>query len=106
MKVESLINARGNAVANQFVITDATRITFQSYKSIIANVDYREKVVEIGIDWDYSNTTCRHRNTFFTDYAGFDTLQNTDAVRKAIKSGTVSHNNGDIFKVVFNSELY
>lgn len=36
MKVEQLINDRGNAVANQFVITGGGSITFQSYKTKIA----------------------------------------------------------------------
>ena len=36
MKVQNMTSARGNKIANQFIITDKGEEYFQSYRSIIA----------------------------------------------------------------------
>lgn len=87
MKVEQMINDRGNGAMNQFVISGEGKMIFQSYNSMIAEVDYNDKVITFGKDWDYSVTTGKHRNIFFRDYASFNDLTTKKGVEKAIKDG-------------------
>ena len=86
-RVEQMINNNYNPAANQFVIKGENKIIFQSYDSIIAVVDYANKTIELGEDWNYSRTTGKHRNIFFTDYARFPELSTLEGVRKALKNG-------------------
>lgn len=85
MKVNNLMY-NGRAVANQFIITDNNITVFQSYNSIIIEVDHANNIIKIHPDYNYSNTTIRHRNNFF-DYIGFYGLSNTKNLEKAIKTG-------------------
>ena len=71
MKVRNVISSRsGKAVANQFIITNANGVYFQSYDSIIVREPFDSTVVgpqKIQLDknyWDYSVTTGRYRNQF------------------------------------------
>jgi hypothetical protein len=74
MKVENMISAKGNKVANQFVITDKqydekedswiTKETFQSYDSTIAIIFSSGVVLLDENTWDYSVTTGKYRNDF------------------------------------------
>lgn len=62
MKVEQFYNK------NQFVIFGGDAIiTFQSYNSIIANID-KNGTLNLGNDWDYSKTTLKHLYLFLEDY--------------------------------------
>ncbi len=91
MKVENIINSRGNKVVNQFVITEhgrgalgnfIERKIFQSYKSIIAVRTVWDDDTRIELDetyWDYSTTTGKYRNQFLGE-----TKKETE---KKIKSG-------------------
>ena len=99
MKVRNLVNARGNVVANQFVIEDRNNFYFQSYDSIVAKRDGR--VFTLGRDFDYSRTTSKHLHTFMEEYAP-GTLYRikqeipsynsfSDMLRKAIKKGIVQY---------------
>ena len=64
MKVENMTSARGNKVANQFIITDDNNSKyFQSYRSIIAKKS-RGKIYLDEYFWDYSVTTGKYRNEF------------------------------------------
>jgi hypothetical protein len=73
MTITQLINNRGNAVANQFIITDGNKITFQSYKSKIATYDKDAKTLTLyGSMWDYSNTTRKHFASFISDFTSFE----------------------------------
>ena len=68
MTVENMVSTRtGNPVANQFVITGNGTTTFQSYNSTIAVIDWNERTVKVGNDWNYSTTTGKYRNSFFDD---------------------------------------
>lgn len=87
MKVEQMINDRGNGAVNQFVLTVGNTIAFQSYDSMIATVDRDAKIVTIFPMWDYSKTTGKHRNIFFRDYANIPDLASADGIRKAFKNG-------------------
>jgi len=66
MKVKNMTSAKGNKVANQFIITDDNNNEyFQSYRSIIAKRDGDS--YQIYLDeyfWDYSVTTGKYRNEF------------------------------------------
>lgn len=85
MKVKNLVY-NGRAVANQFVITNNNITVFQSYDSTIIEIDHANNIIKIHPDYNYSNTTIRHRNNFF-DYIGFSGLSNTKNLEKAIKIG-------------------
>ena len=86
--ISQLINKQGNAVANQFVITEGTRVSFQSYNSLVAVYDTENNVLTFGCDWDYSNTTTKHLSTFLADFVGVDV--HSKEIRKAIVDGTVN----------------
>lgn len=83
MKVEQLINDRGNAVANQFVITGGGSITFQSYKTKIAVL--KDSTVTLGVNWDLSNTTIKHLYIFLRDFAHLNVCGKEDVYRYADK---------------------
>jgi len=63
MKVENMTSTRGNAVPNQFIITDNGDEYFQSYRSIIAKRS-KGKIYLDDYYWDYSVTTGKYRNEF------------------------------------------
>jgi hypothetical protein len=72
MTITQLINARGNAVANQFIIQDKDNVTFQSYKSKIATYNHTTKELTLyGYMWDYSNTTRKHFASFINSFTYF-----------------------------------
>ena len=77
MKVRNMTSAKGNKIANQFIITDSyldengrqhITETFQGYNSVIATVKDVGLVGEVvSLDaekWDYSVTTGKYRNQF------------------------------------------
>ena len=63
MKVENMTSARGNTIANQFIINDKGEEYFQSYRSIIAKKS-QGKIYLDEYFWDYSVTTGKYRNDF------------------------------------------
>jgi len=63
MKVQNMQSAQGNDIANQFIITDGNKETFQSYQSIIA-INEGGKITLDENKWDYSVTTGKYRNKF------------------------------------------
>lgn len=92
MKVQNMTSARGNKVANQFIITENEDSLsgncveyFQSYGTIIAKRDRFKAGVttrKVWLDadkWDYSVTTGKYRNQFLGE-----TKRETEA---KIKSG-------------------
>lgn len=67
MKVINFTSNAGNKVANQFVITDGSKRTFQSYSSIIATIDDGPQSREVILDpryYDYSATTMKYLKIF------------------------------------------
>lgn len=90
MKIENLVNARGNKVANQIKVTTNNKTYFQSYNSVVASIDRRTGKVQLYKDWNYSNTTRKHLYKFLGDY-GYKNLYNKKAVEAAIKAGEVSY---------------
>lgn len=100
MKVEQLINDKGNGAMNLVISGDGKLIfqsydSIQSYDSMIAEINYNTNTITIGEDWDYSVTTSKHRNIFFRDYAKMPELATKDGLKKAIKDGVCNN-----FKVV------
>lgn len=53
---------------NQFIMNDEKKIVFQSYNSIIAEIDKKTGKIVFGKDWDFSNTTRKHLYLFLNDY--------------------------------------
>ena len=71
MRVYNMESSRtGRPVANQFVIVDddANKMTFQSYESMIVEIDWQNSIVTFGKDWNYSITTSKYRNEFLAMY--------------------------------------
>lgn len=99
MKVTNITNNRGRKVPNQFIITDGNVYTFQSYNSVIAVVNFDNSTITIGYNWNYSTTTSRYRNKFFSTL-GLDELTDTASVREAIRDGNVAG-----YKVIYEEDL-
>lgn len=89
MKVENLINDRGNKAANQFVIYDDNgNVEFQSYDSLIARVSGNREVI-LFPNWDYSQTTMKHLYIFLREFASWLNIDRKPSIEKAIKSGQI-----------------
>jgi len=85
MRVENMVSPRtGREVANQFIISGNGTETFQSYDSTIAVIDWNEKTVKIGEDWNYSVTTGKYRNAFFEEM-NFSDMATTKGIRKVME---------------------
>ena len=69
IKVRNMESPRsGRPVANQFIIADEKRMIFQSYDSMIVDIDFYNSKVTFGKDWNYSSTTSKYRNEFLAMY--------------------------------------
>lgn len=73
LKVYNMESPRtGKAVANQYIICEngeyTRKTTFQSYDSMIVEIDHVKSIITFGRDWDYSNTTRKYRNAFLNDF--------------------------------------
>ena len=73
LKVYNMESPRtGKAVANQYIICEngehTRKTTFQSYDSMIVEIDHVKSTITFGRDWDYSNTTRKYRNAFLTEF--------------------------------------
>ena len=93
--VANLINDRGNAVKNQFVITGEENgkkvVTFQSYDSRICDIVYNcgmgfDALVRFGCDWNYSQTTAKHLYSFLRQN-NLEILASKQAIEEAIDRG-------------------
>lgn len=83
MRVENITNKQGNKVSNQFIITDGNKVAFQSYDSLICEIE--NKVITFTKAYNFSPTTSKHRNTFLSDFFGCD-IKTAD-VEKMIACG-------------------
>ena len=80
MKVKNMTSAKGNKVANQFVIDDDFGNSyFQSYKSIIVKKCADGRIFLDNETWDYSVTTAKYRREFLNE--------GVEDTRAKIKSG-------------------
>ena len=83
MIVSNMQSRKGNPVPNQFILTcgkaNGDGVTFQSYKSIIANI--KNGIVTLDeYYWNYSRTTSKYLSLFLEESL-------TD-IRAKIKDGT------------------
>ena len=89
--ITNLINDRGNAVKNQFIITEGNTIAFQSYNSRVCEIvkpcgmGYDE-LVRFGRDWNYSQTTAKHLYSFLRQNE-LEILASKQAIEEAIERG-------------------
>lgn len=96
MIVANLVNDRGNAVKNQFVITEGNTIVFQSYNSRICEIvrpcgmGY-DALVRFGRDCGYSKTTTKHLYSFLRQN-GLEILSSKKDVEEAIERGHARYN--------------
>lgn len=97
MKVEQFYNK------NQFIIFGGdAMVTFQSYNSIIANIDNRG-TLNFGNDWDYSKTTLKHLYLFLNDYK----YMTQDYTKKLIDNILNAKNKKQyIQKLIDNDEIF
>ena len=91
MKVENVVSKAGNAVANQFIITDKgngasgnfiVRRRFQNCTSTVVVITTWPDKTRVELDahyWDYSNTTSKYRARFLGE--------TTKETQKKITSG-------------------
>ena len=89
--VANLINDRGNAVRNQFIITEGNTTAFQSYNSRVCEIVKPcgmgfDVLVRFGRDWNYSQTTAKHLYSFLRQN-GLDILASKQAIEEAIDRG-------------------
>ena len=98
-KVEQMINRKGNYAANQFIMRNGNKTVFQSYSSIIVEINRETKTITFYPDWNYSKTTSKHRTIFLEDENIF-CLSSAKEIEKAIKKGTCE--NG--YKVILSNE--
>lgn len=87
MNVTQLVNNQGNAVKNQFVITNGKGQFFQSYGSVIAFMSHNKRTIILTDDWDYSATTLKHLKTFL------GTSLSKKEIQHRIDSGSIILNN-------------
>ena len=67
MKIKNMISeSSGNAVANQFILTDRGTTFFQSYDTIIVKRTKKHTYLDRN-NWDYSVTTGKYRNQFLRE---------------------------------------
>lgn len=89
----------GRKVPNQFVTEIDNKVYFQSYQSLIAVIDNKEKTIILTPDWNYSNTTAKYRNEFFKAYGLWNEMETTKGVQKAINDGKVGN-----YKVIYDKD--
>lgn len=83
MQVTQLLNQRGNAAANQFIINSENGQTFQSYKSLIAFKPNNGDTPILSEHWDYSKTTLKHLKLFL------NTSDSKKEIQQRIKEGSL-----------------
>ena len=89
MRVENIISNNGNMIPNQFIIDQGDKVTFQSYRSQIIDIDYANNELVVYPDYAYSRTTGKYRNKFLDDQ-GFYEVADLQSLNKAIENGKVS----------------
>jgi hypothetical protein len=97
LKVNNIM-VNGKAIANQYIMHNCDNLyIFQSYKSIIAEVDLDKAKIVVYLNYDLSRTTSKYRNVFFSKL-GFNEIATTEGLRKAIKEGGFSG-----YKVIYRN---
>ena len=93
MKVQNLINDKGNPASNQFIITSEKGTYFQSYDSVVAR--YANGRLTVTPRWDYSATTRKHFYIFLRRYTCINPTR--ENVLRCIANGYIEVvNHGDL----------
>ena len=105
--IANLINDRGNAVKNQFIITEGNTTAFQSYSSRICEIVKPcgmgfDVLVRFGCDWNYSQTTAKHLYSFLRQN-GLEILASKQAIDEAIERGYARLN--EAIAVVYDESM-
>lgn len=90
MKVRNLEGKSGRAVPNQFVINEGRKTWFQSYDSVIIEIDREYQKITVGRDWDYSITTMKYLKIFLKEelwWSDEAVLEFKKKLKKAQSSG-------------------
>lgn len=103
--ITNLINERGNAAANQHVITTDKATYFKSYKSVVAKIDKENGKVTLSSHWDYSNTTRKHLYVFLrqrnkSNLLNWSKRSKADSIRKAIAHNQAVYRSETSLKIV------
>lgn len=83
MKVTQMINSKGNAASNQFIINTDKGQYFQSYQTLIAFKPRSGCTPILSDSWDYSTATLKHLKLFL----GTDTSKKE--IQKQIDNGSI-----------------
>ena len=59
-------------VINQYIISDKSKIYFQSYSSLIAEYDLINHELILYSAFDYSTTTSKYLHKFLNDYVNYN----------------------------------
>ena len=102
----------GKPLANEYVIVERDsegerrihRVSFQSYQTTVAIVDFDDRRVIFGSDWNCSITTGRYRNEFFA-HGQFDALVGRDNVKSALDRGFVEGPDGEKWSVELSRDF-
>jgi len=85
MKIKNIFNITNNQIV---IISNNSKI-FWSYESQIA--EYKNGVLTLGNDWDYSRTTMKYLHHFIRNYTPFN-YENKKEIEKAIKEKIIKIN--------------
>ena len=85
MEVENMKTPNGNTAPNQFLIHGYDSVTFQSYKSKIADYNRRQDELIVYEDWDYSKTTLKYFKQFINTETSFN-YENVNQWREEMKN--------------------
>lgn len=82
MKVENLTSSKGNEIPNQFLITTEKKQIFQSYKTIICEINFIERQIYLDTNaLNYSKTTSKYLYSFLA--------MNRKEIEQDIKNGVI-----------------
>lgn len=74
MKIENMMSARGNHIANQFKLYYGNYVAFQSYQTLISIYDVKNDTMYTDKDF-YSKTTSKYRNLFNDEFQPLSIIQ-------------------------------
>ena len=107
MKVRMLKRPRGTAMVNQLVINEGRKTWFQSYDSVIIEIDREYQKITVGRDWDYSITTTRYLKQFLNEEMQWSSKE-VDEFKKKLRKAQSSDDNIFVFNnfsIIYDENL-
>lgn len=87
MKIENMMNSKGNKIANQFKLTYNDFVAFQSYETLISVYDVKNDTMYTDKDF-YSTTTSEYRNLFNDEFSPLAIIQvDNEQLHRIIERG-------------------